>query len=80
MPRPVLIRELQPTRKPQRVAAAWHHYARYDNARRLTQVANELGATVISSHTYTLDAVGNRTQLAETLAQPGGAPTSATLS
>jgi len=38
----------------------------YDNVRRLTQVLNQLGSSTISQHIYTLDAVGNRTQLAET--------------
>ncbi|HEY1296589.1 MAG TPA: RHS repeat-associated core domain-containing protein, partial [Chloroflexota bacterium] len=44
----------------------------YDNARRLTQVGNQQGASTISQHTYTLDSAGNRTQLAEQLAQVGG--------
>ncbi len=41
----------------------------YDNARRLTQVTNQqtstTPSTLISQHTYTLDAVGNRTHLDE---------------
>jgi RHS repeat-associated protein len=44
----------------------------YDNARRLLEVWNKQGASTISQHTYTLDAAGNRTQVAETLAQVGG--------
>jgi YD repeat-containing protein len=46
----------------------------YDNAQRLKQVLNQTATptSTISQHTYTLDAVGNRTQLAETLAQVGG--------
>ena len=41
----------------------------YDNARRLTQVLNQLGSSTISQDTYTLDAAGNRTQMAEALGQ-----------
>jgi RHS repeat-associated protein len=45
----------------------------YDNAQRLSQVLNkQSGGTVIDQHTYTLDSVGTRTQVAETLAQVGG--------
>jgi RHS repeat-associated protein len=44
----------------------------YDNARRLTDLWNKQGAATLSRHTYTLDAVGNRTQLNESLAQVGG--------
>ncbi len=44
----------------------------YDNAARLTQVLNHSGASTISQHAYTLDNVGNRTQVSETLAQVGG--------
>ncbi|MBV9895819.1 MAG: hypothetical protein JO020_16765, partial [Chloroflexi bacterium] len=43
----------------------------YDNARRLTDVWNQEGTSTISRHTYTLDAVGNRTQLTEVLPQLG---------
>jgi RHS repeat-associated protein len=40
-----------------------------DNAQRLTQVWNKTGGgATISKHAYTLDAVGNRTQVQETLA------------
>jgi YD repeat-containing protein len=46
----------------------------YDNARRLTQVLNQQGTTTISQHGYSLDAVGNRTQLTETPAQLAGTP------
>ncbi len=54
----------------------------YDNARRLTQVVNETTSNaVINKHIYTADAVGNRTELIETLAPVGGgAPTQHTLS
>ncbi len=37
----------------------------YDNALRLTQVRNQQGSSTISSHSYSLDAVGNRTRLDE---------------
>jgi RHS repeat-associated protein len=50
----------------------------YDNARRLTQVLNQQGASTLSRHAYTLDAVGNRTQVTETLAQVGGGTTTPT--
>jgi hypothetical protein len=44
----------------------------YDNARRLLSVQNtKAGGNGIGNHTYTLDAVGNRKQLDETLAVPG---------
>ncbi len=42
-----------------------------DNARRLTQVWNQEGANTISRHTYTLDAVGNRTHVDEVLPEIG---------
>jgi len=38
----------------------------YDNADRLLTVLNRNGGTAISSYTYTLDAVGNRTQVVDT--------------
>jgi hypothetical protein len=41
-------------------------------------VWNRQGSTTISQHTYTLDNAGNRTQLAEQLAQIGGGTTSST--
>jgi YD repeat-containing protein len=47
----------------------------YDNAQRLTPVLNQNGASIISQHSYTLDSVGNRTVLAEALAQVGGGTT-----
>jgi RHS repeat-associated protein len=50
----------------------------YDNARRLTQILNQKGSSTVSQHTYTLDSVGNRTQLAEVLAQVGGGTLSPT--
>lgn len=37
----------------------------YDRAQRLTQIANAIGTRTITSHTYTLDAEGNRTALDE---------------
>jgi YD repeat-containing protein len=52
----------------------------HDNAQRLTQVLNQQGTNVISQHTYTLDSVGNRTALAETLAQVGGGSTNNNIS
>jgi len=53
----------------------------YDDARRLTQVSNQLGTSIISQHTYTLDVAGNRTALNETLAQVGsGGPVQQSLS
>ena len=39
-------------------------YAR-DNARRLTEVRHQQGATTIGRHSYTLDAAGNRAALDE---------------
>ncbi len=46
-----------------------------DNAQRLTQVWNKQGTgTTIGQHTYTLDNVGTRTQVAESLAQVGCSP------
>lgn len=39
----------------------------YDNADRLTSLVNQKGAATITSHSYTLDAVGNRTQAAENI-------------
>jgi hypothetical protein len=44
----------------------------YDNPQRLTQVLNQNGTSTLDQHTYTLDSVGNRTQVAEVLAQVGG--------
>ena len=45
----------------------------YDNAQRLTQVLNQDSSLkVIDQHTYTLDSVGTRSQVAEVLAQVGG--------
>src|SRR5581483_6882434 len=44
----------------------------YDNARRLTEVWNKNGANTLDKHTYTLDAVGNRTQNVEVIAPYGG--------
>lgn len=38
----------------------------YDEANRLTEVENRNGAAVVSSYTYTLDDVGNRTQVVDT--------------
>ena len=51
-----------------------------DHAQRLTQVWNKTGTgATISQHAYTLDGVGNRTQVQETLAPVGGGqPTTAT--
>ncbi len=51
----------------------------YDNAQRLKSAVNQNGATTLSSHTYTLDKVGNRTQVDEVLRQitispPSGTP------
>ncbi len=43
----------------------------YDNALRLTDVLTQLGSNTLSRHTYTLDAVGNRTQVNELLPQLG---------
>ena len=43
----------------------------YDNAAKLTQVWSEEGSNSISRHTYTLDAVGNCTSVAEVLPQLG---------
>ena len=37
----------------------------YDNAERLDQVQHMNGTTAISTQQYTIDAVGNRTQVAE---------------
>jgi RHS repeat-associated protein len=37
----------------------------YDDAGRLTSVVNSQGETTLSSYTYTLDAVGNRTQMVD---------------
>ena len=51
----------------------------FDNAERLTRVLNANGATTISQHAYTLDNVGNRTQVQETLAQVGGGTTNNTI-
>ena len=49
----------------------------YDNARRLTKVSNQTYTNqVLSEHTYTLDLVGNRTRVDETVHGP--APTSGT--
>lgn len=39
----------------------------YDNAGRLTQVWNKYGENTITRHTYTMDAVGNRTHIDEVL-------------
>lgn len=39
----------------------------YDRAQRLTSLTNMVGATPITTHSYTLDAEGNRTQLVEFL-------------
>lgn len=51
-----------------------------DNAQRLTQVWNKTaGGGTIGQHTYTLDGVGNRTQLRETVARVGGGSSSYTL-
>jgi hypothetical protein len=50
----------------------------YDNAQRLSQVLNQQGSTTLDQHTYTLDYVGNRTQLAEVLAQGGSGSVSPT--
>ncbi len=48
----------------------------YDNAVRLTQVANVLNRNeaTISQHSYTLDAVGNRTQVSELIPAALGPP------
>ena len=46
----------------------------YDNAQRATEVLNRNGTNVIDQHSYTLDNVGNRTALSETLAQISGGP------
>ncbi len=51
----------------------------YDNARRLTSVANKKSATTLTSHAFTLDKVGNRTVVDEVLAplapgSSGGTP------
>jgi YD repeat-containing protein len=47
-----------------------------DNAQRTTQVWNQQsGGATISQHSYTLDGVGNRTAVNETLAQVGGGTT-----
>ncbi|MDQ5826169.1 MAG: DUF6531 domain-containing protein [Chloroflexota bacterium] len=43
----------------------------YDNVGRLLQVSNTLGTDMISRHTYTLDAVGNRTKVDEVLPENG---------
>ncbi|MFN8521629.1 MAG: RHS repeat-associated core domain-containing protein [Chloroflexota bacterium] len=43
----------------------------YDTTRRLTSVQNLKGASTISSHAYLLDAVGNRTQLTDTVVPEG---------
>lgn len=43
----------------------------YDNAQRLTDVWNKNGSVTIDRHGYTLDKVGNRTKVTETLASPG---------
>jgi YD repeat-containing protein len=43
----------------------------YDNALRLKQVWHQQGSNTISRQTYTLDALGNRTQLDEVLPQLG---------
>ncbi|MFN8521634.1 MAG: hypothetical protein U0821_00820 [Chloroflexota bacterium] len=43
----------------------------YDTTRRLKRVQNLKGASTISDHQYTLDAVGNRTQLTDTVAPEG---------
>lgn len=63
----------------------------YDNARRLTEVWNRTSTSAtdaISRHQFAMDAVGNRTEVAETLAPvasggattpPGGLPTGHTL-
>jgi YD repeat-containing protein len=51
----------------------------YDQARRLTQVHHQQGATTLSQHRYTLDAAGTRTQVDEVLAQVGGSPTNLTI-
>jgi RHS repeat-associated protein len=45
---------------------------RYDNARRLTQVLNQVNGGTISLHSYTLDAVGNRLQASEVLPRVNG--------
>jgi YD repeat-containing protein len=50
----------------------------YDNPQRLTQVLNQNGTSTLDQHTYTLDSVGNRTQVAEVLAQVGGGSISPT--
>jgi RHS repeat-associated protein len=50
----------------------------YDNADRLTAVLNQAGSTTLSSHSYTLDNVGNRTQAVEVLGQVGGGTTNLT--
>jgi RHS repeat-associated protein len=50
----------------------------YDNDQRLVDVYNQHGSTTLSRHTYTLDSVGNRIQVAETLAQVGAASISPT--
>ena len=50
----------------------------YDNSQRLTQVLNQNGTSTLDQHTYTLDSVGNRTQVAEVLAQVGGGSISPT--
>lgn len=52
----------------------------YDNAQRLSQVLNQNGVSAISQHSYTLDSVGNRTALAEVLAQVGGETTNNNMS
>jgi YD repeat-containing protein len=46
-----------------------------DNADRLTAVLNQAGSTTLSSHSYALDGVGNRTQAVEVLGQVGGGGT-----
>ena len=51
-----------------------------DNAQRLTQVWTKLpGGGTIGQHAYTLDNVGNRTQLQETVAKVGGGSSTYTL-
>ena len=52
---------------------------RYDNARRLTEIWHQQSGTTIGKHTYTVNAIGNRTQLDEVLAQVGGGSVSQTL-
>jgi RHS repeat-associated protein len=44
----------------------------FDNARRLTQVHNQAASATVTLHTYTLDAAGTRTAVAESLAPVGG--------